>query len=178
MLLVFQHRVVSLLALKILQFYASPPEIFRGEQAVLCYGVEDAISVRIAPEVEKLSPSLTRCISVSPRRTTTYKFTAEGQSGDQLTRATQIRVKPVPRPAPEVVYFTAESASLKLGGTMKLCFRLENTEFARLEPPVQELGSAVTGCFVVAPRQTTTYTLVGVGTEGRTARKRVTVTVQ
>ena len=170
--------MVSLLALRILQFYAAPSEIFQGEQAVICYGVEDAISVRITPDVEGLRPSFSRCISVSPRRSTTYTFVAEGQSGDQLTRATRILVKPVPRPAPEVAYFTAEAASLKSGETVKLCFRLENTESARLEPPVQELGSAVTGCFVVAPRQTTTYTLVGVGTEGRTARKRVTVTVQ
>jgi hypothetical protein len=166
-----------LLALKVLQFYASPTEIFEGEQALICYGTEDAISVRIAPQVEKLSPSLTRCISVSPRRSTTYKFIAEGRSGDQLNRTTRILVKPVPRPAPAILYFTAEAASLKSGETVKLCFRLENTESVRLEPAVQDLGSALMGCFVVAPKQTTTYTLIAVGTEGRTARKRVTVTV-
>jgi len=170
--------MLLVLALKVLQFYAAPSEIIQGEQAVLCYGVEDAIAVKIAPDVEKLSPSFSRCISVAPRRSTTYQFIAEGRSGDQLTRTTRIIVKPVPRPAPAILYFKADAAGVKSGETTKLCFQVENTESVRLEPPVQTLGSAVTGCFVVAPRQTTTYTLIGNGTEGRRARKRVTVTVQ
>ena len=85
-------------------------------------------------------------------------------------------MRAVPRPAPEIVSFTAGDSRIKPGGTTKLCFQVNNAESVRVEPTVQYLGAAVNGCFVVAPEKTTTYTLIAAGTEGRTARRKVTVT--
>jgi hypothetical protein len=166
----------ALFSLKILQFYASPGEIFVGEQALLCYGVEDAVSVRIEPEVEKIKPALTRCIGVSPKRDTTYKFIAQGASQEKESREVRILVKPVPVPPPSISYFAPDGPFAK-DGSVKLCFRLENASSVRVEPPVQVLGAAVSGCFVVKPGKSTTYTLIAAGAAGKTARKQVTVSV-
>ena len=178
MLLGMQHVLLpSLLAVKILQFYAARGEIILGEQALICYGTEGAASVRISPEVSKLAPALTRCIAAEPKEDTTYTLTAVGPGGEQSIKILRIRVRPVPRPAPEISSFTSSNNQIEPGGTAKLCFRVENAESVRVEPPVQYLGASVSGCFVVSPEKTTTYTLVATGTERRTTRRRVTVSV-
>ena len=170
------HGLVALVALKVLQFYASPAQIFEGEQTLLCYGVEDAVSVRIEPEVEKLRPALSRCIGVSPKQDTTYKLIAQGPGREQASRSVRIVVKPVPRPDPAIRSFTSNAAAAKPGDTVTLCFFVENSDSVRLEPSKQYLGHASLGCFAVAQETTTTYTLVAEGA-GKTARKQVTVRV-
>jgi hypothetical protein len=66
---------------KILQFYSSVGSIRAGEKAMLCYGVENAKSVRIAPLMEGEAPSSNRCFEVSPVHTTHYTILAEGFDG-------------------------------------------------------------------------------------------------
>ena len=66
---------------KILQFYSSVGSIKAGEKALLCYGVENAKSVRIAPLMEGEAPSSNRCLEVSPVHTTHYTILAEGFDG-------------------------------------------------------------------------------------------------
>ncbi|HUK18093.1 MAG TPA: hypothetical protein VLW65_16825 [Bryobacteraceae bacterium] len=66
---------------KILQFYSSVGSIKAGEKALLCYGVENAKSVRIAPLMEGEAPSANRCLEVSPVHTTHYTILAEGFDG-------------------------------------------------------------------------------------------------
>jgi len=176
MLLFGQQAVLALYSLKILQFYASPGEIIIGEQALLCYGVEDAVSVRIEPGAEKISPALTRCIGVSPKKDTTYTFVAQGANEVTDSRTVRILVKPVPVPPPSISYFSADG-QLGKDGSIKLCFRLENASSVRVEPPVQTLGAAVSGCFVVKPGKTTTYTLIASSAGGKTARQQLTVKV-
>jgi hypothetical protein len=39
---------------RITQFYATKQVIARGEDALLCYGVENATDVRLTPEVESI----------------------------------------------------------------------------------------------------------------------------
>ena len=65
---------------RILQFYASASEIERGEPATLCYGVENARSVRLEPAVEKLTPALSRCFIVTPRADASYKLIVAGEN--------------------------------------------------------------------------------------------------
>ena len=43
---------------RILQFYAASGAVDAGENVTICYGVEDAKSVRIEPPVEELKPAL------------------------------------------------------------------------------------------------------------------------
>jgi hypothetical protein len=79
--------------LKILMFYASPGAIARGGSTLLCYGVANAASVRIEPHIEDLGPSLSRCIEVKPRTTTSYKLTAQGKEGASATQSVNIEVR-------------------------------------------------------------------------------------
>lgn len=80
--------------LKILDFYASPGAIRRGERASLCYGVNNAASVRIDPPVEQLHPAVSHCFQVEPAHDTEYKLIAEDAAGHSVTAAVTVKVRP------------------------------------------------------------------------------------
>ena len=91
------RRTIDMLGggrLKILNFYASPAAIRRGEHANICYGVNGAKSVRIEPPVEELHPAMSHCLQVSPSRSTEYKLVAEDSSGRAVTQSFVLRVVP------------------------------------------------------------------------------------
>src|SRR5688572_20581931 len=79
--------------LKVLTFYANPPVLGRGERGLLCYGVANAKSVRIEPEVEELKPALSRCFEVKPTTSTTYTMTASDAEGRAESRTAEIVVR-------------------------------------------------------------------------------------
>jgi hypothetical protein len=79
---------------KILQFYAMPGVLHAGERSSMCYGVVNAKTVRIEPEVEPIEPSLNRCLQISPRHDTRYTLTAEGADGKIVTASFVIKVEP------------------------------------------------------------------------------------
>lgn len=76
----------------ILDFYASPKVIRRGESAQLCYGVSSAKSVKLEPETQAVWPSLARCVDVSPRKTTTYTLTIDNGSGQRKSATAEVEV--------------------------------------------------------------------------------------
>ncbi len=78
--------------LKILTFYASPPVLKTGEKGLLCYGVANATSVRIEPQITAMTPSLSRCIEVAPKLNTEYKLTAQDTAGQSESRSVAISV--------------------------------------------------------------------------------------
>jgi hypothetical protein len=78
--------------LKILNFYATPAAIRRGQRATICYGVNDAESVNIEPPVAQLHPAVSHCIEVSPLRDTDYKLIARDRAGHLATQNLTIRV--------------------------------------------------------------------------------------
>ncbi len=80
--------------LKILDFYAAPGTIRRGQQATICYGVNAANHVRIDPPVEDIHPAVSHCVQVAPARTTDYKLTAQDRSGHTATAMLTITVEP------------------------------------------------------------------------------------
>lgn len=79
--------------MKILTFYANPPVVKRGERALLCYGVASAKAVRIEPDAERITPSLSRCIEVRPAKETQYTLTAEDAQGRSLKQETVLKVE-------------------------------------------------------------------------------------
>lgn len=66
---------------EIVNFYVSPVAIRRGDSAQLCYGVSNTKTVRLDPPVGNVWPSQTRCLEISPKKTTTYTLTAEDAGG-------------------------------------------------------------------------------------------------
>ena len=173
---------------KIVQFYASPPVVARGGRTLLCYGVENAGTVRIRPEVEPLRPSLSRCIADVPGETTTYTLTAEGPGGS-ATATLMVEVErgaraapPPPPPAapaspaePVIASFRAEKKDGPGGALTLLCYEVESAEAVQIEPAVMPRSGAVRGCLGVDPQQPTTYIQTAFGRGGRTARRALKV---
>ena len=77
----------------ILDFYASPKVIRRGESAQLCYGVSNAKTVKLEPQSQPVWPSPARCVDVSPIKTTTYTLTIENAKGDTKSQTVDVRVR-------------------------------------------------------------------------------------
>jgi hypothetical protein len=79
---------------KIVSFYAMPGTVHRGDSVDMCYGVSNAKSVKLdPPDVASMFPSLNRCVKVSPKKTTTYTFTAEDGKGNTQTQQLTIEVQ-------------------------------------------------------------------------------------
>ncbi len=77
----------------ILNFYADPPSLRRGDSADLCYGVSHAKSVRLEPQSNPVWPSYARCVQVAPKKTTTYTLTATDAAGNTKTATVTVRVR-------------------------------------------------------------------------------------
>jgi hypothetical protein len=95
---------------KILNFYASVGAVTVGEKALLCYGVENAKSVRISPTIQGIYPSPSHCVEILPERTTHYTILAEGYDGRVATQSFTLPVQPPmykPRPVQyaEILYW-------------------------------------------------------------------------
>ncbi len=78
---------------RILRFYASVGAVLPGQKASLCYGVENAKTVRISPLLTGVFPSLSHCLEVSPEHTTHYTILAEGYDGIVATRSLTLPVE-------------------------------------------------------------------------------------
>jgi len=78
---------------EILWFYALPGLIHRGDSTDLCYGVSNAKSVTLDPESGGVWPAYRRCLSVSPKKTTTYTLTATDADGHTKTATVTVEVR-------------------------------------------------------------------------------------
>jgi hypothetical protein len=180
---------------KIVQFYASQGGVGPGENALLCYGVEDAVKVSLTPAVEDIFPSPNRCIEVAPATTTTYTLVATGQDGREASASLTIRRvagsgkapkgervggAPAETPAQQglaIASFTARPQQISNGAASTLCYEVANASAVRVEPKVVQLGAVQRGCFYVSPDRTTTYTLEA-ESDGKVTRRQVTVAVR
>ena len=87
---------------RILQFRASVGALMQGETAQLCYGVENAKLVRIAPVAARVLPATNRCMEVGPRHTTHYTIMAVGYDGSVATRSLTLPVQTAPLEIPDL----------------------------------------------------------------------------
>jgi len=76
----------------ILDFYAAPKVIQKGESAQLCYGVSNAKSVKLEPQTHEVWPSAAHCVDVSPTKTTTYTLTIQDAQGHSKSQALELPV--------------------------------------------------------------------------------------
>src|SRR5580704_11185620 len=83
---------------RILRFYATTGSLAPGDKAQLCYGVENAKSVRIAPSIVPVTPAANRCLDIVPDRTTHYTILAEGFDGNVVNRSLTLVVETEPAP--------------------------------------------------------------------------------
>jgi len=79
--------------LEILAFYASPGLVHRGEDVDLCYGVSNAKTVTLVPQPNAVWPSYSRCVKVSPQKTTTYTLTVTDAAGQTKSASLTVEVR-------------------------------------------------------------------------------------
>jgi hypothetical protein len=79
--------------LAIQNFYASPGTIRRGETVQLCYGVANAKTVKLEPQSNPVWPSYSRCVDVTPNKSTTYTLTIADAAGNTKTQSLEVKVR-------------------------------------------------------------------------------------
>ncbi len=167
---------------KITHFYASRGTLTRGEETMICYGVENADKVTIDPKIRVLQPGFNRCFSFAPAKTTIYTLTAIG-AGGQTTEKLAVQVLPPrkkqakPATPPLITTFVADRTSVAKGARVTLCYALENVATVAIDPPVLAL-EPVGRCFTVTAEKTTTYRLRATGKQGQTEQRELTITVR
>jgi hypothetical protein len=79
--------------LAIQNFYATPGVVRRGETVQLCYGVANAKTVKLKPQSNPVWPSYSRCVDVTPTKSTTYTLTIADAAGNTRTQSLEVRVR-------------------------------------------------------------------------------------
>lgn len=161
---------------KILNFYASPPSIEKGGDALLCYGVEAAGWVKLDPPVEQLTPALSRCFQVKPEVTTQYTLSVEGAS--QKTEVTVTPAQPKAVRKELIKYFVAAPREAAAGEKVTLCYGVQNTKSVKIEPSEQSLPPSDKLCFAQVVDATTAFRLTASGNDGSVQTMTLTVKVK
>jgi hypothetical protein len=73
--------------------YVSPAAIRPGESAQLCFDVANAKTVTLDPPAGEVWPSHSRCLNISPRKTTTYTLTIQDAAGKSVSQTVELRVR-------------------------------------------------------------------------------------
>jgi hypothetical protein len=170
---------------KITQFYTGASQITPGEKSTICYGVENAKSVSLKPEVEKLWPAFSRCFEVSPQRSTRYTLTAEGFGARSVTASFEIQVvgraaaaAPAQASGPLIHKFELKPKEPGEDKPPTICYLVDNADAVEIAPNVLPLSGVLQGCFYVNPKVSTTYTLTAHGTGGKKSMKQLTIAAQ
>jgi hypothetical protein len=74
------------------QFTIDRTSLKRGETARLCYGVENAATVKMDPPLEQLKPTYLHCLDISPKVTTKYTITADDGKGHSKSQSLELPV--------------------------------------------------------------------------------------
>ena len=77
---------------KIVEVKVSSLEVKKGDQVSICYQVQNAKSVEIAPVHFEGGTRPNACVMTSPQQVTTYVVTATGASGDRDSERVTVKV--------------------------------------------------------------------------------------
>lgn len=160
---------------RITQFYASPAKPTRGEKTLVCYGVENATEVRIDPPVDRVWPSLSRCLEVTPTKTVTYTLTAV-RGSESVSKSITVAIGP---PAVKIIEVSINKLAIAPGEEVTVCYKVEHARQVTLRPGTW-IGphSNDLGCISDHPQKTTTYTVTATGAGASLDTEHVTATVQ
>lgn len=95
------RRTLELIGgLRILDLYAAPGAIQRGQVARLCYSVVGAKTVRLEPPAEGVYPAFSHCVEIAPKQDTVYTLFAEDEAGHSINKNVSVQVLPRARQGP------------------------------------------------------------------------------
>jgi hypothetical protein len=164
---------------QILQFYPSSNQVAKGEQVLICYGAENAKSLRLEPPIEQIAPALARCFQYSPQSTTEIKLIATGADGSEVSKSLQVAVVGVAAtPKTDmIVSFVSSAKSVAPGQEVTLCYETRNATSVKVEPATADRTLPLKGCFTEHVSQTTQFTLIARDAGGKQDRESLTVSV-
>lgn len=158
---------------RILQFYGANTQVVKGQPLTLCYGVEDAQSVRMEPPEVELGLSRNRCIAVSPKQNTTYILIAKGTDGQEVRQPFPVRLVAASQPVQLIRSFDVMPA--KAGQLVNLCYQTKGAASVTLSPALTPVEPAEhPRCVPVAITQQTTFLLTATDAAGNVDRMQVT----
>jgi len=157
---------------KITQFYAAQPMLPKGVRGSLCYGVEHASKLEIAPPVDDVWPSPVRCIEIAPKQKTIYTLTAYGEDGSKDTKTAEVTVGAAP---PRLYDLSVNSTQVHPGDQVTVCFKVQNVKEVKASPGKFDRS---VNCIMDKPRKTTTYKIVAYGGDRQEDSGTVTVKVR
>ena len=162
---------------RIINFYGADSEVVKGHPITLCYGVEDAITVRLEPPEEELGVSRNRCFAVSPKQNTSYSLIAKGEDGEAVNQSFQVRV--APKAEQTILIRSFDVLNPKAPSPPSLCYQTNpGVKELKLDPPMVSVApSEAIRCAPVMVAQTTTFVLIAVDVEGRQDKMQVTIVV-
>ncbi len=172
---------------KILQFYAWPAMIARGDRTLLCYGVEGAALVRLDPALEEIGPSRARCINAKPAVSTRYTLYAKSRTGEEVSQQIEVVIDPHQRSTVSsasqsgglILFFSAGvHGKVPQGTEVPLCYGVKGAAAVSLSPPVMSLVPSDGICFQVTPSATTDYVLTATSPSGDKDTEAVRVIVE
>jgi hypothetical protein len=73
--------------LRILMFYSAEESPRLGQPSTVCYGVTNAVSVKLDPPLAEIKPSISHCVEVTVNRPQVLTLTATGKEGEQAVAA-------------------------------------------------------------------------------------------
>jgi len=155
------------------RFDANPPAITSGQCSIISWDVSNAETITITPGVTTNNrPQGTA--QVCPTATTTYTLTATNATNSKQANASlTVTVNAQPTTSAAVLRFEAVPTNIVRGESSTLQWSTQNAVTVTL----QGQTVAAQGSQVVSPTQTTTYTLVVTGTDGRPVNATAVVTV-
>jgi hypothetical protein len=155
------------------RFDANPPTITTGQCSIISWDVSNAETITITPGVTTNNrPQGTA--QVCPTATTQYTLTATNNTnGKQATASITVTVNAAPTTSGAILRFEAVPTNITAGESSTLQWATQNATTVTLNGQmVQPQGS-----MVVSPTQTTTYTLIATGTDGKPVNATAVVTV-
>ena len=165
---------------RITQFYASPANPVRGQKTLVCYGVENATEVKIEPPIDRVWPSLSRCLELTAAHTVTYTLTA-ARGTESVSKSLTVSVGAPPPKIIRAKILEVSINKLKVapGELVSVCYKVEDAKQVTVHPGdwVGPHTNEV-GCIADHPQKTTTYTVTASGAGGSVDTEHVTATVQ
>jgi hypothetical protein len=155
---------------RIIRYEAVPTNIISGESSMLSWTTEGASTVTITGVSGTLA--LSGSTSVSPTQTTTYTLTATSSDGRSVSASVVVTVSN--GQLARIVSFTANPATIDIGGSSQLCWNVENATTISIAPGIGTVAPAA--CVTVTPTVTTTYILTARNGQGEVIAS-TTVTV-
>ena len=160
-------------SVRITMFYATAAHPAMDEKESLCYGVENADSVKIEPAIDRVWPTTTRCFDV-PTRPATYTLTAFHGAEKVSQTVTVAPAPPVPSKA-KLFQISSNPQQVTAGEKVAVCYNAMDAVKVTIEPGewFGPHGPSM-GCIRDEPTTTTAYVITATGAGGDRDVQKIT----